>query len=260
MQKPILIAVVVVAVVVVGWTLLRFAGDDQAAEPEAAEVPPTPAAPPTQQSPEPLPQPARPPAEPEPEIVLPPLADSDPFVRERLEPLELPETWLAQGDYVRRLTVLAENATRGEIPRRQLAFMAPGEPFRVVERDDAIYIDPASYRRYDRYVEVLARVPPETAARLLDTITPLMVTALVEIGVEAPPGEVLTEAMRQAMAVPEVTGEVALEQPNVMYTYADPDLEALTPLQKQILRMGPENVRRIKDYLRQVADALNLQI
>lgn len=260
MQKPILIAVVVVAVVIVGWTVLRFGSGDEAAEPETVEVPATPSSPPAQQSPEPRREPTPMPAEPEPEVVLPPLTESDPFVRERLEPLEVPESWLAQGDYVRRLAVLVENATRGEIPRRQLAFLAPAEPFVVVERDEALYIDPASYRRYDRYVEQLERVPPETAARLLDTLNPLIEAALVEIGVEAPPGQVLAAAMRQAMAVPEVTGDVALEQPNVMYTYADPDLEALTPVQKQILRMGPENVRRIKAYLRSVADALNLQI
>jgi len=38
-------------------------------------------------------------------------------------------------------------------------------------------------------------------------------------------------------------------QPKVFYEYADPALEGLKPLQKQALRMGPSNVRRLKAYL-----------
>ena len=47
-----------------------------------------------------------------------------------------------------------------------------------------------------------------------------------------------------------VGGEVALLQSNVLYEYADPSLESLPPLQKQLLRMGPENLERIQVYLR----------
>jgi hypothetical protein len=260
MQKPILIAVVVFAVAVIGWALWRLGGDDSGSEPEAVEVPATPEVPPSVPAADPARTPLDSVPEPQPDVVLPPLADSDPFVVERLAPLNLPDTWLAQGDYVRRLVVLAENATRGEVPRRQLAFLAPSQPFRVIERDDSVIIDPVSYRRYDAYVDRLESVPPATAAQLLDTLEPLIEAALGEIGVDAPPGDVLAAAIRQVLAVPEVDGDIALEQPNVMYTFADPRLEALAPVQKQVLRMGPDNVRRIKAYLRALVEALELPI
>jgi hypothetical protein len=261
MQKPLLIAIIAAAVTIVGWTLYRLSGDAPAEIEAESAVPPTPAAPPSVPVPEPASRLAdRPEPVAEPEIVLPPLPESDPFVRERLEPLALPETWLDQGDYVRRLAVLAENAARGELPRRQLGFLAPSGPFRVIERDDRIYVDPASYRRYDSYVGRLESVPPSTAARLVSTLEPLIEAALGEIGVAAPPGEVLAAAVREILAVPEVDGDVALQQPSVMYTYADPQLEALTPVQKQVLRMGPDNVRRIKAYLRELAQELELAI
>ena len=41
-------------------------------------------------------------------------------------------------------------------------------------------------------------------------------------------------------------------QPKVYYQFADPNLESLKPLQKQLLRMGPQNLARIKSYLTQV--------
>ncbi len=264
MQKAILIAVVVIAVAIIGWALWP---SDQS--PPAEVVPVDPAPTPDLEAPEPLdPTPVEAPPEtaggtgpaeePEPEVVLPPLAQSDPFVRQRLEPMSLPEPWLEQGDYVRRLAVLVENAARGTYPRRQLAFLAPEGPFRVIERGEAVYIDPASYDRYDRYVEVLEGVEPDDLAGLLETIEPLLAAALGELGVEAPAEDMMETALAEVMAVPVLSDDVELVQPNVMYHYADPDLEALSPLQKQVLRMGPDNVRRLQDHLRQVAAALEL--
>jgi hypothetical protein len=147
------------------------------------------------------------------------------------------------------------------VPRRQLSFLAPNEPF-VVSRteDERILLDPVSYTRYDRYVDLLEGIPPDRLARLLTTLNPLVEAALTEIGVDAPPGEVMAEAIRQTLTVPVPEGEIELIQPAVMYRYADPQLEALPQLHKQLLRMGPDNVRRIQAYLRAVALEMNLEL
>jgi len=158
---------------------------------------------------------------------------------------------------VRRLAVVLENAARGDYPRRQLAFLAPAGPFQVLEQEDGSFVmDPAGYDRYDGYVDVLEKMPPERMASLLDRIEPLLGEALGELGVEGDPDNLLATAIEQALAVPVLEGEVRLEQPNVLYVYADPSLESLTPLQKQMLRTGPDNVRRIQAYLRELRAAL----
>jgi len=45
-------------------------------------------------------------------------------------------------------------------------------------------------------------------------------------------------------------------QPKVFYRYADDELEALSALQKQVLRMGPGNVKRLQTYLQAFQIAL----
>jgi hypothetical protein len=45
-------------------------------------------------------------------------------------------------------------------------------------------------------------------------------------------------------------------QPKVFYEYADPTLEQLPPLKKLVLRMGPDNVQRLKRYLTELRAAL----
>ena len=256
MQKALIIVIAVIAVLVIAWAVLRTADEPEAPAPDVAEpAEPVPLPPDPRVPPPPITADA-----PEPEVELPPLQDSDPFVRERLESLELPGPWLEQDQYVRRLTVLAENASRGYVPRRQLAFLAPNEPFKAVTRNDAVFIDPVSYTRYDPYLAQLQSIEPSRLAGLLTTLTPLVEVALGEIGVQAPPGEVYAEAMRQVMAVPVLRRDIELVQPEVMYQYADPELEALSQLQKQVLRMGPDNVERLQAYLRQLAGEMNLNI
>jgi hypothetical protein len=46
----------------------------------------------------------------------------------------------------------------------------------------------------------------------------------------------------------------------VSYKYDDPKLEALTLAQKQLLRMGPRNVRLIQAKLREMAPYLGITL
>ena len=58
------------------------------------------------------------------------------------------------------------------------------------------------------------------------------------------------------LATPDVQGPIELVQPNVMYLYADPKLEALSAGQKTLIRMGPENAGAIKMKLRELRNLL----
>jgi len=185
----------------------------------------------------------------EPVLVLPTLDESDPFFRERLAESLLPEIWLDREDLLRRLAVVIENATRGEIPRRQLAFIAPEGKFTVHQVGESIYVDPSSFERYDRYLDMLESVSPDQVAELLTDAYPLLDQALAELGRSESLLPQVLAAIDQILAVPVLEGDVELIQPKVFYEYADPALEALSPLQKQVLRMGPDNAGRLKAYL-----------
>ena len=74
-----------------------------------------------------------------------------------------------------------------------------------------------------------------------------------ELGAKDPdPTTALREGIDQILATPELEGEIEVIQPKVYYEFADPKVESLKPLQKQLLRMGPHNIARIKGYLTQV--------
>ena len=58
------------------------------------------------------------------------------------------------------------------------------------------------------------------------------------------------------LATPEIDEPIELERKSVLYVYADPALEDLSPVQKLLLRMGPENIRRIKQKAQTIRDGL----
>jgi len=187
-------------------------------------------------------------------VVLPSLEASDDFVREQVSLLSpgMAE-WLKQDDLVRRFAVVIDNARVGDYPRRQLGFLVPTAKFPVRQEGDRTLLDPDGYHRYDSFVDTAISVDPQRAAALLRTLSPLLVESLQELGAkDSDPTTAIRESIEQVLATPELEGDIEVVQPKVYYQFADPNLESLKPLQKQLLRMGPQNLARIKSYLTQV--------
>jgi hypothetical protein len=187
--------------------------------------------------------------DPLPSVSLPSLVESDPFVREQLEPLSIPEEWIAQDHLLRRLAVFADNAVRGDLSHRQLEFAKPEGRFRVIVKDGRLYADPSNAARFDSYLDRLEAVDPAALAKLLGMLGPLIDDALEELGSTMRASEVLHAAIDRILDVPVRIEALELVQGNVLYGYADPDLESLPPLDKQLLRLGPTNFARLKVYL-----------
>ncbi|MCZ6852384.1 MAG: DUF3014 domain-containing protein [Gammaproteobacteria bacterium] len=193
----------------------------------------------------------------EPGIALPGLDESDGFVLEHIASFDLPKMWIEREDLVRRLAVVVDNASKGEYPRRQLGFLAPTGVFKVFGRGEEIFIDPVSYSRYDVYLDIIEKIDAELLADVLLLFEPLLADGLAELGNQRGTGEQIDAAIDQILAVPVLHGEVRLLRPKVLYQYANPGLECLSPLQKQVLRTGPNNVDRLQRYLVKLQDALS---
>src|SRR5438093_1467370 len=100
---------------------------------------------------------------------------------------------------------------------------------------------------------------PRAAADLYRQVQPLCEEAYRELG--NPPGrfdDVVAKAIQTLLATPVVDGEIELRPKVVTYAFADRRLEALSPAQRHLLRMGPRNVRMIQRELRTLAAALGV--
>src|SRR5690606_25400600 len=118
------------------------------------------------------------------------------------------------------------------------------------------YIDERSYDRYNEIIAWFSSLDADAVVASYDYLEPLLQDAFAEIGY---PDDDFVRALLDAIDVllntPEIDGPLALNDDQVMYTYSDSALEALPPVQKQLLRTGPENVERVKAKLREFRSA-----
>jgi hypothetical protein len=195
-------------------------------------------------------------------IVLPPLAETDPVVRELVGRLSSHPTvmaWLATKGLIRKFTVVTHNISEGRSPATHLKGLGPKASFRTRAAGGTVSIDPRSYERYDGYADAVAALDATGTARLYLTLKPRILEAHGELGY---PGSdfdrVLERAFGELLEVPVVERDIALRPKIISYAYADEKLESLSPPQKHLLRMGPRNVQAIQAKLREIARLLNL--
>jgi hypothetical protein len=196
-------------------------------------------------------------------VKLPPLAESDSLLREllaRLSSHPFLASFLEADDLVRKIVVSVANVAEGASPAKQLLHLRPEEKFAALETTERIVIDPDSYRRYDAAAELFGSLDAGAVAGLYRTLEPLLEEAHSELGLSERSGfpDTLSRAVQVLLAAPVVDGPIRLRAVNVNYAFEDPSLEKLSPAQKHLLRMGPENTRRVQKKLTELKAALGL--
>ena len=201
-------------------------------------------------------------AEPGDTIDLPPLDQTDALVRTLVGALSSHPTvaaWLTPQGLIRNATVVVANVADGETPAKHLAPLKPQGAFVTKTADGATWIDPASYRRYDAIADAVDGLDARGVARLYATIKPRVDDAYRDlVGAEGDFDRTLETAIAMLLKTPVVDTDVQLVTGRMSYAYANPAYEALTDAQRQLLRMGPRNVRIIKAKLRAVAGFLGI--
>lgn len=192
---------------------------------------------------------------------LPSLANSDPYVHQKAidiaDGMEI-EPLLIEDNVVRQFVVFVDNLAQGELARKVSPLKAPKNSFTVSEIANKTYIDPDSYHRYDLYADFLASLNEKELAKTYKEMTPLLAQAFSELGYSSTS---FNERMQQAIAVmldaPIIEQPIELDGISVNYQFVDPKLEALPNAQKLMIRMGPENTRKVKLALRRLQKNLN---
>ena len=149
---------------------------------------------------------------------------------------------------------------RGVILKKLLPGDPPKQAFSVVEEDEVIYISPSSYQRYDSYTDTLTALDSRRLVSTFHALRPMYEQAFQYLGLD--PGDfdnTIIRALDQVLATPEIIEPIALQPKSVVYVFADPALENLPAVQKQLLRMGPDNISRIKQQARALREGLLAQ-
>lgn len=194
-------------------------------------------------------------------VELPTLNMSDAFVLTRLGALETGARLLellSSEELIRRFVVFVENVSQGSLPQLEYPVRRLQQPMAVREVDENLYeMQTVSYQRYTPLIDALTTVNPEQTLAIYRVLKPLFQEAFAEIGYPNRNfDEVVIRAIDNVLNAQTAEGPFQLVKPKVMYVYADASIESMTPVEKQLLRMGPQNAEKLKAALAQYREGL----
>jgi hypothetical protein len=251
-NKPLL--GVAAAVVVVAISVGYYFHSHRAPPPETPDLPAPPAvvdAPPAIANPMPEASAAGSASAP-----LPALNDSDATLLEALSQLSSPtavKEFLQPENVVRHLVVTIDNLPRQKVAVEKRPTIAVPGSFAAEGDELHATLDPSNFERYKPMVGVIGKLDMQTLAAVYTHFYPLFQQSYQDLGY--PNGyfnDRLVQVIDVMLATPQPAAPIELVRPNVMYTFADPALEARPAGQKLLIRMGPENAAVIKGKLREL--------
>jgi hypothetical protein len=189
-------------------------------------------------------------------VELPSLNNSDSFALDGLKQLQNGAdlvAFLVDEQVIRRFVVLVDNVSKGTLPQSNLSYRAITGEMPVNSVDDNLFVmDESGFARFNQAVNAINAIDAGQAMALYRLFSPLFQQAYAELGYrDVNFDDTLRRAVRNVLDTDEIEGPFQLVKPSVMYLYADTNIESMEDVQKQIIRLGPENAEKLKTKMRQ---------
>jgi hypothetical protein len=166
--------------------------------------------------------------------------------------------WLATDDVVRRFVTVIDAVATGKSPAVHLGALRPSGAFRTTEKGNALLIDPRTFQRFAPVVEAVNSVDVAATVRVCSALKPRLDDAYAELKHAGTFDETLERAIVSLLQTPSIGPEIRLAPKGGSFQFEDSALEGLTPAQKHLARMGPDNARAIQSKLREIAIAIGI--
>ena len=191
--------------------------------------------------------------------VLPALSESDAvFTQDLLDLSSGFSPWLNSKNIIEQWVIVANDFSQNLRPLKHFRQFKLNQPFQVAGDNSGMYISEQSYQRYNTLASAIHAVDIERALGLYNKYRPLLqqVFAGFAYPEEYQVEDVIKKATSNILQAPILEGKIRVTKPSVYYKFAEQKLEMLSPVQKQMIRMGPENTRIIQAKLRQFIEGL----
>lgn len=191
--------------------------------------------------------------------VAPPagLDDSDAQVNRAVEEMSPPLlAWLTPDEQIRKWVSMVANLSDGELINTHRPVSYSMGRFKVKKQGERLSMSSANFKRAKDLIAGLTAVPPQKLAAYYRQWSPVLEDAYTELGMEGNFHGHFVALIDQSLAVPLLSKPPTLEQPHVLYTYADEEMEAAPDLNKLMWRLGPDNMAELQGYLLELKTAL----
>ena len=168
--------------------------------------------------------------------------------------------WFQVKHVIRKYVVIINDLSQNQILYKHRKFLKMPQKFVAQEDTQGLYIGHESYARYDRLANTMASLDVQKGLDLYLTFRPLFKQVYDEFAYPAEYRleDIFMKAAASVLEAPVIKGRVFLLRHSVRYKFAKQELEALNGVEKQMIRMGPENTQKIQAKLRQLVEAISV--
>lgn len=170
------------------------------------------------------------------------------------------EQWLRlvlPSDVVQRFVLTIDNLPSDSMSMQYRAVVAMPGSFVIERRDGEAAIAAQNARRYDAFVAFAAGIDARRLVSVYKRFYPLFQKSYRSIGYpEGHFNDRVVQVIDDLLSAPSPAGAVFLEQPRVLYVFAESSLERRSVGQRIMIRVGPEHAAKLKAKLREIRAVL----
>jgi hypothetical protein len=200
--------------------------------------------------------------EPESEPVAPALtlAESDAALKADIDLTNggrLAQQFVAAPSALERMVAVVDNLRQGSMPYKILPFSRPKAAFPFQDDGLKVTLDPAGFARYDALAAAIDGIDSDAVAALYGRYQSALEEAWAMLGYsDVTLDDAVMTTLGQILLAPSTSLDARLIRKEAVWIYEDEALEALPAVQKQLMRMGPENAEKIQNKVRDIRGAL----
>jgi len=188
------------------------------------------------------------------------LGESDGVLAEAMASInagQLGDQFIMRPNGLERGVAIVDNLRQGAVPYKLLPVGRPSKAFPFTDNGLAVTMDPAGFERYNGLADTVAGIDVPATLALYDLLSVAIEEAwdalgYTDMGFE----DAVLSTLGAIMLTPATNVEARLIKDESNWIYEDEALESLSALQKQIMRMGPENADKIQAKARELRGAL----
>ena len=192
--------------------------------------------------------------------ILPTVQQSDESIQKAFSNLRIKPSLLKLlmlENFIQRLVVSIDNLPEKRLPRVHSPLVAPSGRFIASGTTEAPQTSTRNHTRYNAHLELLESLDQQRVVKIYAHFYPLFQTAFEQLGYKnAYFNDRLIYVIDHLLETPNPPEPLLLAQPSVLHTYADPLLEELSAGQKILLRIGPEQRKKVLNSLKGYRDKL----
>ncbi len=186
-------------------------------------------------------------------IILPSLDSSDEPVRGALMAVSpMIGVYIETGQIIRKYMQIANDFAQGYRIAKHLGFLRLQQPFAVELENGQLLMAVQGYQRYGNLAQMVNSIDITALLIVYKKFRPLLLQVFTEFSY--PDGynldDIFIKAATEILSAPVIDKKIPVIKASSNYKFADPELEALNGVHKQMLRMGSENTRLIQAKVR----------